>query len=469
MRKRLALSLVLLAGLLLSGLPAFGQGSYPPGTVWKSPFVVQNIGDRTATVYVEYYRLSDGAFIDTATEEFDLEPGRARAVRPYQNPDPALTDGLYSVVVSGTQPIAAIVNELATGREMAYNALESGTQKVFLPNITKQYYGFSTPFYIQNSGEVEATVTIDFYDFNTGVHISSATTTVVLAPSVSYEYDPLVVPNSQLPTNKQYAVVATAEEGQSIVAAVNQIGPDTDLAYTGFPYGGDTVYLPNMVKEYAGYITPAVIQNVGDTTAYVTVEYYGFDGTEYPLAGKKNYELHPGRSLPERPWTYPNDVLPPGKQYSVVVRGQPGDELVAIVNQNRSLADHKDGSAYNGFLQGHRYVFLPNTVKGYYGYLTPIVIQNVGETTATVTVRYYDFNTGTEWVNAGLKDYALESGRSVAERPWTYSDTDLPPSAQYSVVVEGAEGDQLVAIVNQVKLESSVDNSSAYEGFGRTP
>ena len=45
----------------------------------------------------------------------------------------------------------------------------------------------------------------------------------------------------------------------------------------------------------------------------------------------------------------------------------------------------------------------------------------------------------------------------------------LAPNAQYSVVVEGAPGDLLVAIVNQVKLDSGMDNSSAYEGFGRTP
>lgn len=465
--KRVLLIAAMLALLLPSA--AAGQSSYPPGTVWRSPFVVQNMGDSKATVYVDYYRMSDGSHIASAMETFDLEPGRAKAVRPYLNPDPALTDGLYSVVVSGTRPLAAIVNELATGREMAYNALQPGTQKVFMPNVTKEYYTFSTPFYIQNSGDVDATVTLEFYDFNTGTRVDSATRLISLTPNVSYEYDPMVISNAELPTNKQYAVVATAGAGQSIVGAVNQIGRDTDLAYSGFPGGGPNVFLPNMVKGYAGYITPAVIQNVGTTTAYVNVEYYGFDGTPYPLAGKKNYELKPGRSLPERPWTYPDNVLPPNKQYSVVVRGQPGDELVAIVNQNRSLADHKDGSAYDGFNEGKQFVFAPNTAKGYYGYITPIVIQNVGDAAATITVRYYDFNTGAEWPAAGLKNYTLAPGRSVAERPWTYNDTDLAPNAQYSVVVEGAPGDLLVAIVNQVKLDSGVDNSSAYEGFGRTP
>ena len=460
--------LLVLLGLLAP--VAGGQGSYPPNMIWRSPFVVQNMGNLRCTVFVEYYRMSDGEHISTATETFQLEPGRAQAVRPYLNPDPNLSDGMYSVLLNATQPIAGIVNELATGREMAYNALEPGGQQVFFPNITKKYYGFSTPFYVQNSAEEgDATVTIEFYDFHTGIRIESATQIVSLSPNVSYEYDPLVSPNSELPPNKQYAVVATAEEGQSIVGAVNQIGSDTTLAYSGFPGGGPSVFLPNMVKGYAGYITPAVIQNVGTETAYVTVEYYGFDGTPYPLAGKKNYELKAGRSLPERPWTYPDNILPNNRQYSVVVRGRPQDRLVAIVNQNRNLADHKDGSAYCGFNQGKMFVFAPNTVKGYYGYITPVIIQNVGDAPAHVTVRYFDFATGTEWPGAGVKNYELQPGRAVVERPWTYSDAALPPDAQYSVVVEGAPGDLLVAVVNQVKLASSQDNFSAYEGFGRTP
>ena len=98
MRKRLAVLAIVLVMLAAGSVPALAQGSYPPGTVWNSPFTVQNMGANSAMVYVEYYRLSDGFFIDTATQSFSVLPSRSVIVDPKLNPDPALTAGLYSVV-----------------------------------------------------------------------------------------------------------------------------------------------------------------------------------------------------------------------------------------------------------------------------------------------------------------------------------------------------------------------------------
>lgn len=469
MRRTVLLTLVAALVLLVSSVPAFAQGSYPPGITWNSPFVVQNMGSTTAMVYVEYYRIADGAFISTATESFSLQPGRGRLVDPKLNPDPNLTAGLYSVVISSDEPVAAVVSEEATKHQMGYTGLPAGGEKVYLPNITKNYYTFNTPFYIQNSGSSTTSVTIEFFYFTTGQKVTSATRIISLPPNVSYEYDPALVPDSELPTNKQYSVVATADSGGSIVAAVNQISSNTYLAYAGFGGGADVVYAPNIVKGYAGYITPAVIQNVGTTTAYVTVEYYGMtDGVFYSAAGAKNVPLGPGLSLPERPWWWSDSVLPNNKQYSMIIRGNPGDKLVAIVNQNRSGPTYIDGTAYNAFTTGYQNVYIPWVMKGYGGYLTPIVIQNVGTTPATFSVRYFDLDTGVEYPNAGAKNYTLAAGQSVPERPWTYSDTNLPSNKRFTVVIEGQAGNKLAAICTHVK-SGGVDLSFAYEGMGRNP
>jgi len=468
MRRGVVITVVAALIMLLTSMPAFAQGSYPPGTTWNSPFVVQNMGSVTAMVYVEYYRISDGAFISTATETFSLQAGRSKIVDPKLNPDPNLTAGLYSVVISSEQQIAAVVSEEAENRQMGYTGLPAGGEKVFLPNITKNYYTFNTPFYIQNSGSSTTNVTLEFYYFTTGQKVTSATKTFALAPNVSYEYDPALIPNAELPTNKQYSVLAMASAGGSIVGAVNQVSSQTYLAYSGFGAGADTIYAPNIVKNYAGYITPIVIMNVGPNTANVTVEYTGFDGTPYPAAGAKNYALGPNLSLPERPWTYSDAVLPSNKQYSVVVRGNTGDQLVAIVNQNRSGPTYVDGTAYDCFTTGFQNVYVPYVMKGYGGYVTPIVIQNVGTADATFSVRYYDLETGVEYPNAGQKNVTLAAGRSVPERPWTNSDANLPPNKRFSVVIEGQSGNKLAAICTHVK-NGSVDLSFAYEGTGRNP
>ncbi len=464
MKRTVALTMVAVLVLLVSSVPAFAQGSYPPGSTWNSPFVVQNIGTTQSMVYVEYYRISDGAHINTATESFALQPGRGRMVDPKNNPDPNLTAGMYSVVISSDEPVAAVVSEEAENRLLGYTGLPAGGEKVYLPNITKNYFTFNTPFYIQNSGNSTTTVTIEFFYFTTGQKVTSATKIVQLAPNVSYEYDMALIPDSELPTNKQYSVVATASSGGSIVAAVNQISANTNLAYAGFAGGADTIYAPNIVKGYAGYITPAVIQNVGTTTAHVTVEYYGMtDGVFYSQAGAKNVALGPGLSLPERPWVWPDAALPNNKQYSMIIRGNPGDELVAIVNQNGA----HDGTAYRALVEGFQNVYIPY-VKKESGTVVPMVIQNLGTTDATFSVRYYDLDTGVEYPNAGKKNYVLAAGQSVPERPWTYSDTDLPTNKSFSVVIEGQSGDQIAAICTHVKL-GSVDQSFAYEGVGRNP
>lgn len=467
MKRTVLITILMALALLVSGMPAFAQGSYPPGTTWNSPFVVQNMGTVTSMVYVEYYRISDGAFINTATESFSLQPGRGRLVDPKLNPDPNLTAGLYSVVISSDEPVAAVVSEEAANRQMGYTGLQAGGEKVYLPNITKGYYTFNTPFYIQNSGTSTTSVTIEFFYFNTGQKVTSATKLISLAPNVSYEYDMALIPNAELPTNMQYSVVATAAAGGSIVAAVNQISSNTYLAYSGFSGGSDTVYAPNIVKGYAYYITPAVIQNVGTETAYVTVEYWGMtDGVFYAAAGAKNVPLGPGLSLPERPWTWADGVLPTNKQYSMIIKGRPGDKLVAIVNQNRTGPPYTDGTAYNAFTTGYRYVYIPWVIKGLGGYLTPMVIQNVGTTSATLSVRYFDLDTGVEYPNAGMKNQVLAAGQSIPERPWTYSDANLPNNKRFAVVIEGQAGNKLAAICTHVK-SGTVDLSFAYEGTGR--
>jgi hypothetical protein len=463
MKRKVLITIVAAVIMLVSGMPAFAQGSYPPGTTWNSPFVVQNIGTVTSMVYVEYYRISDGAFISTATESFSVQPGRGRLVDPKLNPDPNLTAGLYSVVISSDEPVAAVVSEEATNRQMGYTGLEAGGEKVYLPNITKGYYTFNTPFYIQNSGTSTTAVTIEFFYFNTGQKVTSATKLISLAPNVSYEYDVALIPNAELPTNMQYSVVATAAAGGSIVGAVNQISSNTYLSYSGFAGGADTVYAPNIVKGYSGYITPAVIQNVGTAEAWVTVEYWGMtDGVFYAAAGAKNVPLGPGLSLPERPWTWADGVLPNNKQYSMIIKGRPGDKLVAIVNQNGV----KDGTAYNAFIAGYRYVYIPWAMKQPSGgYLSPMVIQNVGATSATFSVRYYDLDTGVEYPNAGAKNQVLAAGQSIPERPWTYSDANLPTNKRFSIVIEGQAGNKLAAICTHVKL-GTADLSFAYEGVG---
>jgi hypothetical protein len=311
---------------------------------------------------------------------------------------------------------------------------------------------------------------------DTGVKVTTATKVASIAPGVSKEFDPALFSDAELPTNRQYSVVATAVGG-SIVGAVNQIGTMTNMAYSGFPQGSNVLYCPNVVKGYSGFLTPVVIQNVGTANAVINVEYYrSSDGQLMPLAGAKNQTIAPNQSYPERPWyagNADNSVLPDNTQYSVVVRGQPGDKLVAIVNQNGiPQRGQYAGTAYNAFSVGYQNVYIPLVSKGYQNFLVPICIQNVGTTQTTFSVRYFDLDTGNEITAAGQKNTTLLPGRTTYERPWfglNQPDSVLPSNKRYSVLIEGAPGAQLVAIFTWVKNGATTDLSTAYEGVGRNP
>jgi len=67
-----------------------------------------------------------------------------------------------SVVVTGTQPIVAVINEAGTTGKAAYAAFSSGTAKVGAPLYKEEFGGMTTGLVIQNIGTTTTTVTVTF-------------------------------------------------------------------------------------------------------------------------------------------------------------------------------------------------------------------------------------------------------------------------------------------------------------------
>ncbi len=66
-------------------------------------------------------------------------------------------------MVSSDKNVVAIVNEHSKEESMAYSGIGQGKTNLYLPNITKKYYGWTTHFIIQNMGNSTATVNIFYY------------------------------------------------------------------------------------------------------------------------------------------------------------------------------------------------------------------------------------------------------------------------------------------------------------------
>ncbi|HEY6958403.1 MAG TPA: hypothetical protein VI814_06250, partial [Candidatus Limnocylindria bacterium] len=116
--------------------------------------------------------------------------------------------------------------------------------------------------------------------------------------------------------------------------------------------------------------------------------------------------------------------------------------------------------AYAGTATGAATVYLPNITRnlgGPDGWNTPFIVQNIGAAPTTASVLFYRFADGA--LATRIDNVSLQPGRS---RAFTPSIIDgLADDTQYAVVVQGATGAQLYAIVN----EASGAMAMSYEGL----
>ena len=92
-------------------------------------------------------------------------------------------------------------------------------------------------------------------------------------------------------------------------------------------------------------------------------------------------------------------------------------------------------------------IFLPNITKmlgGPNGWVTPFIVQNVGVKKTTLEVSFFRFSDG--GLVACRRIDALAPATSFADFP--NNDVDLPPDAQFSVVVKSF-GSEVVSVVNE--------------------
>src|SRR4029077_12370118 len=136
---------------------------------WYTPFIVQNTGSTPTTLTVSFYKFSDGSLVTCRTIP-NLMPGTSFADVPTNDTDLPFDAQFGVVVQSFGSTIVAVVNEHigsgARAEALSYDGVSSGSTSVYLPNITRRFFGFDTPFIIQNLGTVQTTATAHFVSFD---------------------------------------------------------------------------------------------------------------------------------------------------------------------------------------------------------------------------------------------------------------------------------------------------------------
>jgi len=152
------------AGNANSYIPMLFKGAY--GGTYNAAFYLQNTSSNPATVTIKYYS-STGTLDCTKTDT--IQP---LASKGYWVPTATCTTGsippgwIGGVVVSSTQPLVGVGRPHIGAQVTTYNGFTAGNVNAYLPMLFKAAYdgSYNSAFYIQNTENSLATVTVKFYD-----------------------------------------------------------------------------------------------------------------------------------------------------------------------------------------------------------------------------------------------------------------------------------------------------------------
>ena len=454
---------------------------------WYTPFIVQNTGTANTDLEVSFYRFTDGACVSRLAVTA-VAPGTSYSNDPRDNgKNPTLPDDAqFSVVVrSFGSTVVGIVNEHqgsgTTAEAMSYDGFSSGAPTVYLPNITRRFFGFDTPFIIQNLGTASTTAIATFrpFDGSSGPISVSRTIDAGRAKPIDPNSDDPSLGAPGLTNGKQYAVTVTATQPVAVVVNTQNDAPGVaaPLAAStdGVTTGAAAVYGSYAAKNVAGRRTPIIVQNLGTTAVAPVLTFTpiaGGPGTPstytFPMIQPNSSKaFDPRFSYDTQGSTSPTlcngastTCLGDG-EYDFKVDGGSGAMLAVQVNPESASTL----MAYAGTGAPAAKFFLPNVTKSLcfcptpvngVGWTTPIMIQSV--TATSVTLRWYRFSDGSLVTSQTI---GLTPGSGVRVDPW--SNTALTADAQYSVVADAGTSGTITAIVTE--FAPGGDNAMAYEGF----
>lgn len=429
MRKLLPILVVI--AVLISAAPAAAQVPGPGGP-YNSAFTVQNLEAKDGTCQYTLYDASGNPAYTSAAAPIQAN----KSVFVYVG-GLSVGAGMYSVVVSCDVNTAAVSNY--TGSGGAYAASYSGVPAAqtattaYFPGLYKNYYGYYTNVVVQNASNTSINVTLKIYQGATLV--DSETKTVPAYASVVFDQKA----RAPLPNGIYAGVVEATGPVAAMVNVWNNVGQQ--FAYNGFTSGSSVAYAPVLMKSYYGFNTALTVQNIGDTSAEVTVTYSN---------GVTNTKTVPAKA--SQLFYTPNESgLPTGWIGSAKVEA-PGGSIVVLVNESDA---NNRAASYTGFVAGGTTSNAPIVLKRYYSYSTSITCQNIGTASTNITVTYSNGAMET-------KNNVAVNGTALFYQPNTVG---LPNGFNGSAIITASQPIVCVINQNQVDNPAAQDFLLTYEGI----
>lgn len=248
---------------------------------YNSMFAIQNAGSAATDITVEFYQ--SGQSTPKKTYNFNVATGGAVYLDMLQSPYSTELAGFFGGVkiysTGNATPLAAVLNDTNPAGSFlrSYNAVKSGGTDLIAPQVTANYYGYSTGITLQNPGSIAATVVISYY-----LSGQSTPTTVQNLTIPGSSVQAIYLPNvSGMVTNFNGSAVIHSNVELIGIANHDHVPAGPAASYNLIPktQASQTVYMPQIVRAYYGFESGYMLFNPGPEQVAVSVEFFKTDGT----------------------------------------------------------------------------------------------------------------------------------------------------------------------------------------------
>lgn len=349
-----------------------------------------------------------------------------------------------SVKISSSRKVVGIGNILSadfrTGA--SYNSPTAATS-VRLPLLSKNNSGFSSLFGVQNGGDTAATVTVDYSD--------GTTATAVVPANTIHLFD------QDSETHTQNVFSAVVDSDVPVAVAVLLKSTKVTSAYTAFTNGSTNPVFPLVNANNHSYLTGIQLQNIGTTATTVTVTY---TPSSAGTACTETRTINPSASATFALAAFANgdsSTCTAGERFvgsARVTANSAAQPLVGIANQ---LLPGVNGEAYGSFNPDEvtSSVAMPLIMDRNSGFYTGFSLQNVGTASTAVTCTFTN--------SSVTLSATLDPGAALTD----VQADKLADKYVGSATCTGSSGAKLVAIVNELGPNSTIDQLLVYEAFAR--
>jgi len=243
---------------------------------WYSMISVMNLGSGPADVTVTI-NCSNGTGTTGTLTQLDI-PSLASHTFVLKSEVPtgftSSTTCIGSSKITSDENVVVVNNQNVPtlGSTNTFEGFPGGFDKVYVPNLSTNYYGWVSALNVIKLGSGSTTVTIDYDDSEPNDTCNLTDTT----PSCQL-YMPAVHP-----TSGRYGAKITSSPSMELLVSVGgSHSAGNSGAYVGVNSGSESVAIPIAMKRYYNWVSAINCQNVSTTPSTLHFVYQDYPGDAY--------------------------------------------------------------------------------------------------------------------------------------------------------------------------------------------